>query len=177
MAEFGETVWYLRLKSGGRDKLKYRWGSGVWLGTRQESGESWVGTERGVIKVRDIIRKGSHAESWNADNVKSMVGVPWRPNPERSDPEAHINIPVPSEGIRSEPVRGVPVHTGPWSLYILPKDTRDPEIGLTPGCKGCEKLNAGLPQPRHTIPCRMRIGKILAKRGDERVSRRDLKII
>ena len=45
MVEFGECVWYFRLKSAGKDKMNTRWGSGVWLGIREESNEVFVGMD------------------------------------------------------------------------------------------------------------------------------------
>ena len=42
VAEFGECVWYLRPKSAGKDKLNTRWGEGVWLGVKEESGETLI---------------------------------------------------------------------------------------------------------------------------------------
>ena len=43
MVDFGETVWYLIPKSKGKNKLRSRWASGVWLGIREESGEAIIG--------------------------------------------------------------------------------------------------------------------------------------
>ncbi len=40
VAEFGESVWFLYPKSKGRNKMKSRWASGIWLGVRDESGRS-----------------------------------------------------------------------------------------------------------------------------------------
>ena len=49
VVEFGACVWYLRLKSAGKDKMNTRWGSGVWLGIREETNEVFVGTDEGVV--------------------------------------------------------------------------------------------------------------------------------
>ena len=50
--EFGEHVHYLKLKSKGKEKLRSRWSSGIWLGHRDESGETLIGTDKGVVKCR-----------------------------------------------------------------------------------------------------------------------------
>ena len=62
LADFGECVWYLRLKTKGKNKgaqgSKYRWAEGVWCGLRQESNEHIIGTPDGVVKARTI--HGNH---------------------------------------------------------------------------------------------------------------------
>ena len=45
VAEFGESVWFLFLKSKGKNKTKSRWSSGIWIGVRDESGEVIIGTD------------------------------------------------------------------------------------------------------------------------------------
>ena len=44
IAEFGEGVLYLRAESVGKDQYTSRWEEGVFVGTREESGEIIVGT-------------------------------------------------------------------------------------------------------------------------------------
>ena len=48
--KIGECVWYLKPKTKGIHKAEYRWGSSVWYGIREESGEYLIGTDKGVIK-------------------------------------------------------------------------------------------------------------------------------
>ena len=57
--EFGECAWYLKPKSVRRNKADARWKDGIWLGIRDRSGESLVGAEHGVIKVRSVRRKST----------------------------------------------------------------------------------------------------------------------
>ena len=59
IAEFGESVLYLKAGSAGHDKLACRWESGVWLGVRDETSEVLIGTSSGVVKARDFKRLGS----------------------------------------------------------------------------------------------------------------------
>jgi len=69
-------VWYLKPKSKGKDKLKSRWESGVFLGIRDESSDVFIGTDAGNVKVRTIRRKGSEEERWNVVQVEGMKGTP-----------------------------------------------------------------------------------------------------
>merc|ERR1712115_269082 len=82
-AEFGESVWALRPKSKGITKFESRWDSGIWLGTREESGEHLIGCSQGVYKVRSIKRKAITEQRWNKEEFELMRGVPWRPVPGR----------------------------------------------------------------------------------------------
>ncbi len=50
--EFGECVWYYKPGIAGKSKLESRYETGVWLGFRDRSGESYIGTNKGVLKVR-----------------------------------------------------------------------------------------------------------------------------
>ena len=77
VADFGESVWYLKPKSLGKRKLVSRWASGIWLGIRDESNEVLIGTTEGVIKVRTVRRKGSPEERWDTVGIDSMKGIPW----------------------------------------------------------------------------------------------------
>ena len=56
-AEFGESVMYMKTDIIGKDKMDARWETGVWLGMREESNESIIGTRHGCIKVRSFKRK------------------------------------------------------------------------------------------------------------------------
>merc|ERR1711981_1511744 len=66
MPEIGECIWYLRPQSAGKAKLDTRWEHGVFAGIREESGELYVLTEKGAIKVRDFKRK-PETERWNQE--------------------------------------------------------------------------------------------------------------
>ena len=92
LAEFGESVWYIRPKTKGKSKAMSRWETGIWLGVREESGEIYMGTDKGVIKVRSIKRKGSKEERWNMVQLDEMVGTPWEPEPGRPDTEVQAQI-------------------------------------------------------------------------------------
>ena len=70
----------------GKQKFEPRWESGVWLGIRQESGESIVGMKNGVIKVRSIRRKGIETERWDKEVYGALVGTPRQPRQMRRRP-------------------------------------------------------------------------------------------
>ena len=77
VVEFGECVWYLKPKSVGRNKAEMRWEEGVWLGVRDKSGEMYIGTDTGVIKVRSVRRKGTAQARWDIELWDKVKGTPW----------------------------------------------------------------------------------------------------
>ena len=52
--EIGERIMYLKPGSRGKDWLEPSWEKGVWLGWRDETGETIVGTPGGRVKAKDI---------------------------------------------------------------------------------------------------------------------------
>ena len=52
--EFGEGLWYMKPGITGKHKMDKRWERGVWLGIRDRSAETIVGTSEGCLKVRSI---------------------------------------------------------------------------------------------------------------------------
>ena len=74
-------MFYLKPKS--KKLYDTRWESGIWLGIREESGETFIGTDLGVIEVRSVRRKALEAERWNAAAFDTMKGTPWEPEPGR----------------------------------------------------------------------------------------------
>lgn len=93
VCEFGECLWSLKLQSVGVQKWTgSRWGSGVWLGLREESHEVLVGTTEGVIKVRTVRRKPTLGDRWNASVFNSLTGVPWQPVPGRGSTEVPSSV-------------------------------------------------------------------------------------
>ena len=78
--EFGESVWYLKSGSAGKDKLDEGWGDGVYLGVIEESCELHIGTKEGFIEVRTFARRGEE-HRWRKKEIGEMVGVTWEPIP------------------------------------------------------------------------------------------------
>ena len=67
LPEFGESIWYLKPGSAGKDKLDERWGDGVYLGMISESCELYIGSKESIIKVRTCARRGE-ADRWRKRN-------------------------------------------------------------------------------------------------------------
>ena len=63
LVEFGERVMYLKPGTQGTNKFDVRWESGIWLGARDESAESIIGTKEGCIRIKDIRRFGDIEEN------------------------------------------------------------------------------------------------------------------
>ena len=70
-------------------------GNGVWLGVRDESGETIIGTIEGVVKCRGFIRKHADAGRWNKADVDAIRGTPWQPTPGRDSEEIKCEIRIP----------------------------------------------------------------------------------
>jgi hypothetical protein len=118
--KFGECIWFLKPKSKGRDKSRYRWEKGIWLGVRDESGEHIVGNRDGVVKVRAIRRRGSQEDRWNWEEFQEMKGLPWEPVPGRPGIEIKARI---EDGMEA---REVPVPTAILSSLGTPPSSTDP---------------------------------------------------
>ena len=126
--EIGESVWYLRPGSKGKDKFgtTYRWESGIWLGTREESGETIIGTKEGVIKIGKWRRKGSDEERWNWEELNAMRGIPWEvvPGKEGFQLKSRVNIPEEQPDIPKLEEGDIP-EISRRRIYIQNKDVKD----------------------------------------------------
>ncbi len=76
VADFGECVMCLPAASVGKNKFDVRWEDGAWLGIEMESGESIIGTARGVVKARNFRRKPEEGGRWSNDCIDGFNGVP-----------------------------------------------------------------------------------------------------
>ena len=76
--------------------MNTRWGSGVWMGIREESNEAFIGTADGVIKTRSIRRKAGD-QRWDKELFNSIKGTPWEPIPGRNTIEVPISVRIPEE--------------------------------------------------------------------------------
>ena len=104
LVEFGECVLYSRPGSRGKDKLDPRWEEGIWLGVKDSSGETIIGTREGVVKVRDVKMKARKEDRWNVHQFNELTGTPWEPIPGRPGVEitTRVNIPDDGEGLSKE---------------------------------------------------------------------------
>ena len=93
---FGERVMYLVPKTKGKYKADSRVKEGIWLGIKEKSGESIIGTARGVVKARTI-RRRPEGERWSWEELQTMKGVPWRPNPNDEADGGEVPAGIPEE--------------------------------------------------------------------------------
>jgi hypothetical protein len=160
LPEIGECIWYLKPQSVGKDKLDTRWESGVFAGLRAESGELYVLTDKGAIKVNSFNRRPEE-ERWNQEEFGGIQGTPWEPIPGRGGIEVKSRFLM-----RGEEEIIAPPSTReviPRRIYIRREDVSESKYGLTPGCKGCEAANRGS-TGIHSEACRKRVeGEILQK--------------
>ena len=86
-------MWYREVRQGKqqKDKGESEMREGVWLGHADRTNEVLVGTESGVIRVYDVIRKPAK-ERWNAAMIQSIQGTPRQPD--SSKPGGRIPVRV-----------------------------------------------------------------------------------
>ncbi len=90
--EFGECVWYYKPGIKGKSKLEPRYESGVWLGMTDRSGETYIGTPEGVLKVRSVRKKAGEDQRWNWEEFRQIRGVPWEPVPGQGEKEVRASV-------------------------------------------------------------------------------------
>ena len=83
----GERVLYMppkadkvrdeRGKKVARTKADYRYVFGVYLGIKQDSNDSWIGTEGGEVIAARSLRRTTDEEKWSMDAINKVKGVPW----------------------------------------------------------------------------------------------------
>ena len=172
MAEFGESIMYLKAGSLGHDKFNCRWERGIWLGIRDDTAEVIVGTEYGVIKARDSKRLASAEERWNLQHVRSIAGTPWEPIPGKSADAIPVRIRLAEEG--SAPIIDpASLSDPPLEIRRRSRITREDvvRIGYTLGCPGCKAISRNAPSQNHTEVCRARIEEALIKEGGIKADR------
>ena len=106
-----------------------------------ESGETIIGTELGVVKCRDIKRISDENDRWNAERVLAVQGTPWQTIPGRKGVHIPVRVPMAQD---AEPIPP-PVEEGEQTVQIrrrtrlLRQDVI--QAGLTPGCPGCTAIS------------------------------------
>jgi len=156
VAEFGEAVQYLRLGSEGRDKMGSRWGRGIWMGIREETGESIIGTEEGTVKCKDFRREEIGSRRWDKDMLGKVQGVPWQTVPGREGDDIKVRIIMKEDKEEiTEGVIGRKEETMPRRVKIYKEDLK--KYGYTIGCDGCKAASRGKVHQGHSEECRKRI--------------------
>ena len=74
---------FLKPSSLGKEKLNSRWEIGHFLGIRNESGELYIGTELGVLKILSYRSYEQDPERWGAGSLIGVQGLPWESAPGR----------------------------------------------------------------------------------------------
>jgi hypothetical protein len=169
LPEFGECIRYLRPESVGVDKADPRWEEGVFAGLRIESGEIFVMTKDGVIKVRAFARKPED-ERWNQKQLEEGKGVPWEPIPGRGRIEVKTKVGI-LRGVGGGDVLMDPEikETVVKRVYITKKDLET--YGPTVGCRGCRAANRGETSIPHNERCRARIEKEIESKDPGRINK------
>ncbi len=78
MIPFGECIHFIppsRATDSHKNGLAAKWHDGIFLGIRDSSNEYWVGTGRGVTKVKSIHRR-PEAEKWNKELLAAVNITP-----------------------------------------------------------------------------------------------------
>ena len=167
--EFGESIWYLRPGSAGKDKLDERWGDGVYLGIIEESLEIYVGTKEGIIKVRTFARRGE-ADRWRKKEIEEMVGVPWEPVPGRGMKEVKSKVHIAGVGAGEDIIEEPQLRGAIPRRMRFDADDLD-KYGYTFGCPGCRAKNRGDIAVNHSEECRRRIEEKIREADPERYMR------
>ena len=164
-------MWYLKPKSVGVDKLNTRWGEGIWLGIREESGEILIGTLEGVIKVRTVRRKAGDDLRWSKGLFNEFKGLPWQPVPGRESLEPPIKVTVPDEDrALLKPVEIQRRELIKLDFRINRSMVKD--YGLTEGCRGCLNADSGNPIAlNHSAHCRQRFFEIIGDKHPEQLTK------
>ena len=166
--EFGEKLNFRRTRAPGRmAKLECLWEDGIFLGYRSGSGETIVGTSKGVFRTRTVQRK-PWEQRWGSENLDMVVGTPWKTSGEQdkeSDegimPEIVVRMEVPDAEKIDRPVAR-PVEFVPRRVYLRSKEFD--EHGFTPGCSGCTSMMKGEKKSiHHSEECRARMSEAMAK--------------
>ena len=139
---------YLKSKSVGRDKIDSRWEDGIWLGIREDTGESIIGTQEGVIKARSVRRKAIMSDRWNIEEFDKCKGGPWKPVPGRHGDEIMIRASIPD----TRPVEKVKELTGeePTKRRVIITKEMVHKYGFTQRCAGCAAISRGTAKQPHT---------------------------
>ena len=142
VAECGECVYYLKLKTKGIHTWEERWAEGIRLGVREESGEILIGTDEGVVKARTWNKKATEEERWDVNKLKEFRGTPWEPEPGGENIEIGIKVRLPRE---EENFIERPESEGRRFVkkrMFITKDIID-RYKMTPNCRGCRAVNRG----------------------------------
>ena len=170
MREFGEQVLYLKPGSAGKEKFDARWERGIFLGMKEDSGEWYIGTDSGVLKVHRTKAIEDETNRWSGEALDSIKGVPWEPIPGRPDIEVTTKTTTLGDFIPrfQEPSDPEPQVT---RMRLSRADVR--KYGATVKCPGCDSALRGAAAQNHTEKCRKRIEECIDKDAQKQIRQRD----
>jgi hypothetical protein len=166
--EFGEKLNFRRTRAPGRlAKLECLWEDGVFLGYRSASGETIVGTNKGVFRTRTVQRK-PYEQRWSSENLDMVAGTPWKTSGEQDKendegvmPEIVVRMEVPEAMKIDRPEANASEYV-PRRVYLRSKEFD--EHGFTPGCGGCNAMMKGEKKSiHHSEECRKRMNEAMGK--------------
>jgi len=153
--KFGEQVHYRELATD-KKGLDTPWHLGIWLGHARESNEHVIGTSLGVIRAHSIKRQ-EPSKQWNADAIRTVVGSPQQPDPNRASYKIPLKVNFDEPNAEDNPTPTAPVPSEPHIRRTAITAEMLKEYGYTEGCYGCQSKAAGLDARRHSEACRARI--------------------
>ena len=134
------------------------------MGIALHSNDIMVGKENGSVGLAWSFRRLPESQRLDVMLLRRVRGVPWCPDPQVG---AEVEVAVaPAPLVREVDLPPDPPPAAapePRRVYIRRVELM--KHGFTPGCPGCEAVQAGTPPQGHTEPCRMRIET--AMRGDK----------
>ena len=148
---------------------------GVFLGIALHSNDIMVGKETGYVGLARSFRRLPESQRVDVMLLRGVRGVPWCPDPQVG---AEVEVAVaPAPIVREVDLPPDPPPAAafePRRVYIRRVELM--KHGFTPGCPGCEAVQAGTPPRGHTVPCRMRIETAMRgdKDGEARVARAEI---
>ena len=121
----------------------------------------------GVIKVRDVMRHGSAALSWNAESLNKIKGTPRKPHENSEDSQVYAKVKAPTD---EEPLtEGL---EGEEGIKQVRRYRMNPEVlkklGLwDQSCNGCRAIRDGRGSSNHTEECPARFNRYMEQQDSE----------
>ena len=160
-----------------KSHLDERYLPGVFLGIALQSNDIMVGKTNGSVGLARSFRRLPESQRVDVMLLRGVRGVPWCPDPQVG---AEVEVAVAPAPL----VREVDLHPPDPPPAAAPEPSRVcirrvelMKHGFTPGCPGCEALQAGTPPRGHTEPCRVRIETAMHGNkdgGEARVARAEI---
>ena len=108
-------------------------------------------------------------ERWNQEEFSHAIGTPWEPDPGRH----HIEIKAMFSMKDDDVVEKIELQSRdfkPRGMYIRREDLKEEKYGMTPGCRGCEAADRGIPGINNER-CRLRVEKAIEEKEPDRYAR------